>query len=109
MACMILIFVGIDTSKHLNIFSKTLIVAVLSANVRLICSLFLLLVPLLLMVYPKRQKLSTTSVSSLTILRVLVHVVNLVVFLFNLSSIFFTVLFDLVPGLPDPLHFRRSG
>ncbi|XP_013923000.1 PREDICTED: uncharacterized protein LOC106549784, partial [Thamnophis sirtalis] len=32
MACMILIFVGIDTSKHLNIFSKTLIVAVLSAN-----------------------------------------------------------------------------
>lgn len=58
---------GKDVSKYLSFFSKTFITALPKAT-----SVSWLLIPSQLAVYPYRQKLSTRSVSSLLVLRLVV-------------------------------------
>lgn len=83
MACMILIFVDIDRSKHLNTFSSLwrILCKVLLCGIFLDCS-FTLMVDL------KKQKLFTTLISSLQIVRLTDLSIWLGLFTFYCSLIF---------------------
>lgn len=79
MACTILIFIGIETSQHLNIFSKSFVAAQPSANFFTTCSFI---------VDPKRQTVSTPIPSFSIIKLVIVSVVISLICIFSFSSMF---------------------
>lgn len=104
--CIGLILVEIDTLWNLSIFPpppKTFIVILLNAGLQHISWL---LVSLLLGVNPKRKKLTTTSVSSLSIPRLL-SLVSFYLYL-NLVSCFHCAPWPSLLEFPDCLHYHFS-